>query len=67
MYKCYVCNGLCDPGELEGGVCFECRQENTERKLQLQAQKSLDIRKEWNQFLQQTYKQQSDGQMAIKL
>ena len=48
MYKCYVCNGLCDPGELEGGVCFECRQENTERKLQLQAQKSLDIRKEWN-------------------
>lgn len=24
-YECKICHGLCDPGELEGDVCFECR------------------------------------------
>lgn len=67
MYKCKVCHGLCDPGELEGDVCFDCRKEDIEKQMQRQAQRSFEIRKEWNQFLQQRYKQQIDGQMAIKL
>ena len=26
-YKCSVCGGNCDPGELVGGVCVECLEE----------------------------------------
>lgn len=25
-YQCHDCGGLCDAGELENGVCYECRQ-----------------------------------------
>lgn len=28
-YKCDVCGGMCDAGELENGVCFDCRQMHT--------------------------------------
>ena len=24
MYECSICHGLCDPGELHGGVCDDC-------------------------------------------
>ena len=27
-YICKICGGICDPGELAGGICFECRQED---------------------------------------
>lgn len=26
-YQCKICGGLCDPGELVGGVCADCRKE----------------------------------------
>ncbi len=31
-YKCHICDGICDPGELENGVCHECRAEEAERR-----------------------------------
>ncbi len=31
-YKCCVCGGICDPGELTGGVCFECRRQKGMKK-----------------------------------
>ena len=27
MVECSVCHGMCDPGEIVGGVCDECREE----------------------------------------
>lgn len=27
-YICNICGGVCDPGELAGGICFDCRQED---------------------------------------
>ena len=27
-YKCSVCGASCDPGELVGGVCVECREKH---------------------------------------
>lgn len=61
MYECHVCGGLCDPGELENGVCFECRSEANER----QENRNMDNIREWNQTLQSMCKQQSDGQMVM--
>ena len=26
-YECSVCHGNCDPGELVGGICVECLEE----------------------------------------
>lgn len=26
-YECSVCGGNCDPGELVGGICVECLEE----------------------------------------
>lgn len=25
-YECKVCHGICDPGELTGYTCIECRE-----------------------------------------
>ena len=32
-YECSVCHGNCDPGELVGGVCPECLEEQTRQML----------------------------------
>ena len=32
MYECHICGASCDPGELENGVCFDCRVEARERQ-----------------------------------
>lgn len=34
MIECSVCHGMCDPGEIVGGVCDECRdaQEQAENR-----------------------------------
>lgn len=61
MYECHVCSGLCDPGELENGVCFECRSEAKER----QEKRGVDNIRAWNRMLQSMCKQQSDGQMVM--
>lgn len=60
-YNCHICGGACDPGELENGVCFECRKEAAERR----ERHILDIRKELNQMIR--CKSQADGQMVMEL
>lgn len=62
-YKCHICGGMCDPGELENGVCFDCRKESAERT----EERSLSIRKSINRMLQERIQQQKDGQMAMRL
>ncbi len=43
-YECHVCHGSCDPGELENGVCFDCRKAAIEE----QERKSLEMLRMWN-------------------
>lgn len=62
-YKCHVCDGLCDPGELENGVCFDCRSEASKR----QEDRNLDIRKSINMIIQQRIRKQEDGQMTMRV
>lgn len=33
MVKCRVCGGNCDNGELIGGVCYECLEEEQQRQI----------------------------------
>lgn len=33
MYKCDVCGGNCDCGELIGGVCLECLENQKQEQL----------------------------------
>lgn len=61
-YECHVCNGLCDPDELENGVCFDCRKKAIESR----EKHDFEIRKELNRLLQSRYRQQADGQMVMK-
>ena len=61
-YRCHICKGLCDAGELENAVCYECRVKDQERR-EMQA---LQVRKEINQKMQAVYAQQSDGQMVMR-
>lgn len=61
LYKCYACGGLCDAGELENGVCYDCRQEDLRR---MEA-RSLQKRKELNQLIRSKYAEQTDGQMVM--
>lgn len=44
-YKCHACGGLCDPGELENGVCFDCRSAAEERKEERNHQVILEARR----------------------
>lgn len=44
-YKCSVCLGDCDPGELEGGICHECRSAAEERKEERNHQVILEARR----------------------
>lgn len=62
-YRCHICLGLCDPGELENGVCFECRKEAAERR----EKREFEIRKELNQLIQSRIREQKDGQMVMEL
>lgn len=62
-YKCHICGGSCDPGELENGVCFDCRIEATHR----QDERSCRTIRELNQLIRSRYVQQNDGQMAMRM
>lgn len=33
MVKCEICGGNCDNGELIGGVCLECLEEEKQRRM----------------------------------
>lgn len=61
-YECSTCGGLCDPGELENGVCFDCRTEAERRKKQ-----EIETRRETSRLMQARYREQNDGQMAIEI
>lgn len=63
MYECHVCGGLCDPGELENGVCFECRSEDVKK----QENRNLNIRKSTNLMIQERIREQHDGQMVMRV
>jgi hypothetical protein len=52
---------MCDAGELENGVCYDCRQEDIRRMEARSSQK----RKELNQLLKAKYAEQADGQMVM--
>ena len=55
-YTCNVCGCNCDAGELENGVCDDCREEEEEH----------EIRKEWTRkMLSRFISQQSDGQLVM--
>ena len=30
--ECPICHGRCDPGEMIGGVCLECREEERQEE-----------------------------------
>lgn len=62
-YECHVCGCACDPGELENGVCFDCRTEAARKfdDFRMRTRKSI------NQLLQERITQQNDGQMAMRV
>lgn len=62
-YNCHICGGSCDPGELENGVCFDCRKGASE----WQENRNLDIRKSINQMIQERIREQYDGQMVMRV
>lgn len=62
-YECHICGGLCDPGELENGVCFECRHKDAERA----ENRNFEIRRSINRMLQDRIRQQKDGQMVMRV
>lgn len=56
MYQCNRCSCLFDAGELHGGVCDDCREE----------ERQLEIRKEWNMKMRsRNITEQKDGQMVM--
>lgn len=40
-YECRICHGTCDPGELVGGVCGECRERAEEESQRQIAARSV--------------------------
>lgn len=56
MRKCEQCGCLCDPGDLQGGVCDDCREE-----YERQAQRNEDRR----QMLARHIAERADGQLVM--
>ena len=61
-YRCHFCGGMCDAGELENGVCFECREESQRRR----EMQNMKVRKDINQKMRVLYAQHADGQMVMR-
>lgn len=59
-YECHICGALCDPGELENGVCFDCRKEDIQR----QDARNCQTIRELNQMMRARYAVERDGQMV---
>lgn len=55
MYICGKCGCFCDAGELHGGVCDDCREE--EEKLEIR-------REEHRQMLKRNLIMREDGQLV---
>lgn len=60
-YTCHVCKGDCDAGELENGVCYDCRTQASEAE----EKRRFRIRKELNIAMHARYTQQADGQLVM--
>lgn len=56
MRKCEQCGCLCDPGDLQGGVCDDCREEEVQRNRKAE---------ERRQMLARHITQQEDGQLVM--
>ena len=41
--ECPICHGRCDPGEMIGGVCLECREEERQKRNWQMKKQSLFI------------------------
>ena len=37
MLSCRVCGCLCDPGDLLGGVCDDCREADLQKEIRMDA------------------------------
>lgn len=62
-YECSECHGLCDPGELEGGICYECRSNlQGERNGRISKSRNLD---KLDKRIRARYAEQSDGQTIM--
>ena len=48
-YRCNKCNGRCDPGDLVGGICDECREQLKEDN-----RKSNQLEKKWDRLVIKT-------------
>lgn len=53
MYKCSRCGCRCDAGELHGGVCDDCREE----------EKSLELLRKMRA---KSIAEQTDGQLVMR-
>lgn len=60
-YECSVCHGQCDPGELENGICFECRSDAVQKQDERNCQTIRGI----NQLMHARYAEPSDGQAVM--
>ncbi len=56
MSKCRICGCLCDPGDIVGGICDDCRAEEERRSRKLD--EYIDLRKRY-------LKEQADGQLVL--
>ena len=56
MYECSICQCLFDAGEIHGGICDDCRDEEMQ----------IEIRKEMNRkMLARSIAEQADGQLVM--
>ena len=55
-YTCHVCGCKCDDGEIENGVCDDCREEEEKQEIRKEC-----TRKMLSRFLAQ----QADGQLVM--
>lgn len=56
MSNCRKCGCRCDSGDLIGGVCDDCREE----------ERQMEIRSEWNRKLfSRNISEQPDGQLVL--
>lgn len=56
MLRCRRCDCLCDPGDILGGICDDCRD----------AEQAIEQRREWNRkMLARNVAEQQDGQLKM--
>lgn len=56
MSSCRICGCRCDPGDLQSGICDDCREEELQRELK---------QEERRQMLARHVTEQADGQLVM--